>query len=240
LLLLHCYFKKKYNKCPIAGLFIKHNFTQMNLIKVAIVEDLQEVAEGLAAFFQYDKELQLIGNFRTAEAAEIELPILKPDIVIMDINLPGMTGIECVSIVKRLEPSIQFMMFTVYENNEQVFEALKAGASGYLLKKTAPVEIIAAVKELYNGGSPMSAPIARKLVSLFQNQNIVTKEDEYAKLSTREKEVLELTAKGLQYKEIADQLQIGFGTVRQHLHKVYEKLHVQNKTEAINKVYGSR
>jgi DNA-binding NarL/FixJ family response regulator len=212
----------------------------MNLIKVAIVEDLQEVAEGLAAFFQYDKELQLIGNFRTAEAAEIELPILKPDIVIMDINLPGMTGIECVSIVKRLEPSIQFMMFTVYENNEQVFEALKAGASGYLLKKTAPVEIIAAVKELYNGGSPMSAPIARKLVSIFQNQNIVTKEDEYAKLSTREKEVLELTAKGLQYKEIADQLQIGFGTVRQHLHKVYEKLHVQNKTEAINKVYGNR
>ncbi len=212
----------------------------MNPIRVAIVEDLQEVADGLAAFLQYDKELLLIGNYRTAEAAEIELPILKPDIVIMDINLPGMTGIECVSIVKRLEPAIQFMMFTVYENNEQVFEALKAGASGYLLKKTAPVEIIAAVKELYNGGSPMSAPIARKLVTIFQTQNTASKEDEFAKLSTREKEVLELTAKGLQYKEIADQLHIGFGTVRQHLHKVYEKLHVQNKTEAINKVYGSR
>jgi DNA-binding NarL/FixJ family response regulator len=210
----------------------------MNLIRVAIVEDLQEVADGLAAFLQYDKELTLVGNYRTAEAAEIELPILKPDIVVMDINLPGMTGIECVARVKALEPGIQFMMFTVYENNEQVFEALKAGASGYLLKKTPPAQIIEAVKELQQGGSPMSASIARKLVTVFQQQPTVA--EEAAKLTTREKEVLELTAKGLLYKEIAHQLGIGFGTVRQHLYKVYEKLHVQNKTEAINKVYGSR
>lgn len=210
----------------------------MSLIRVAIVEDLQEVADGLAAFLQYDKELTLVGNYRTAEAAEIELPILKPDIVIMDINLPGMTGIECVAKVKALEPSIQFMMFTVYENNEQVFEALKAGASGYLLKKTSPAQIIESVKELQQGGSPMSASIARKLVTVFQQQPTIA--EEAAKLTTREKEVLELTAKGLLYKEIAHQLGIGFGTVRQHLYKVYEKLHVQNKTEAINKVYGSR
>jgi DNA-binding NarL/FixJ family response regulator len=209
----------------------------MNIIKAAIVEDLQEVADGLAAFLQYDNEITLIGSFRTAEAAEIELPILKPDIVIMDINLPGMSGIECVKKVKVLEPAMQFMMFTVYENNEQVFEALKAGASGYLLKKTPPTEIIAAVKELYAGGSPMSAPIARKLVSLFQNQQ-TRQTPEAALLTTREKEVLELLAKGLLYKEIADKLSIGFGTVRQHLYRVYEKLHVQNKTEAINKVYG--
>jgi DNA-binding NarL/FixJ family response regulator len=210
----------------------------MSLIRVAIVEDLQEVADGLAAFLQYDKELTLVGNYRTAEAAEIELPLLKPDIVIMDINLPGMTGIECVAKVKALEPGIQFMMFTVYENNEQVFEALKAGASGYLLKKTSPAQIIEAVKELQQGGSPMSASIARKLVTVFQQQPTVA--EEAAKLTAREKEVLELTAKGLLYKEIAHQLGIGFGTVRQHLYKVYEKLHVQNKTEAINKVYGSR
>jgi DNA-binding NarL/FixJ family response regulator len=209
----------------------------MNIIKAAIVEDLQEVADGLAAFLQYDNKITLIGSFRTAEAAEIELPILKPDIVIMDINLPGMSGIECVKKVKALEPAIQFMMFTVYENNEQVFEALKAGASGYLLKKTPPAEIIAAVKELYAGGSPMSAPIARKLVTLFQNQQ-TTQTPEAALLTAREKEVLELLAKGLLYKEIADELGIGFGTVRQHLYRVYEKLHVQNKTEAINKVYG--
>jgi DNA-binding NarL/FixJ family response regulator len=209
----------------------------MSLIKVAIVEDLQEVADGLAAFLQYDKEIHLVGNYRTAEAAEIELPLINPDIVIMDINLPGMSGIECVAKIKAIAPVIQFMMFTVYENNEQVFEALKAGASGYLLKKTPPAEIITAVKELHAGGSPMSAPIARKLVTIFQQQQ-PTVTPAAAVLTPREKEVLELTAKGLLYKEIADKLGIGFGTVRQHLYRVYEKLHVQNKTEAINKVFG--
>jgi DNA-binding NarL/FixJ family response regulator len=209
----------------------------MSLIKVAIVEDLQEVADGLAAFLQSDKEINLIGNYRTAEAAEIELPLINPDIVIMDINLPGMTGIECVAKIKAIAPAIQFMMFTVYENNEQVFEALKAGATGYLLKKTPPAEIITAVKELHAGGSPMSAPIARKLVTIFQQQQ-PTVTPAAAVLTPREKEVLELTAKGLLYKEVADKLGIGFGTVRQHLYRVYEKLHVQNKTEAINKVFG--
>jgi len=205
-------------------------------IKVAIVEDLQEVADGLAAFLREDPEIHLMGSFRSAEAAAIELPLLMPDIVIMDINLPGINGIECVRRVKAVAPTIQFMMFTVYENNDQVFEALKAGASGYLLKKTAPLQIIAALKELHQGGSPMSAPIARKLVTVFQQETTAT--SEAAKLTAREKEVLELTAKGLLYKEIAHQLGIGFGTVRQHLYKVYEKLHVQNKTEAINKVFG--
>lgn len=207
-------------------------------IKVAIVEDLQEVADGLAAFLQEDPELKLIGSFRTAEAAVIELPLLAPDIVIMDINLPGISGIECVKQVKAVTPAIQFMMFTVYENNDQVFEALKAGASGYLLKKTPPLQIIESVKELYSGGSPMSASIARKLVNVFQQPQ--TDINEAAKLTQREKEVLELTAKGLLYKEIAHELGISFGTVRQHLYKVYEKLHVQNKTEAINKVYGKK
>jgi DNA-binding NarL/FixJ family response regulator len=205
-------------------------------IKVAIVEDLQEVADGLAVFLQQDAGLQWVGSFRTAEAAAIDLPLLLPDIVIMDINLPGMTGIECVRKVKAVSPSIQFMMFTVYENNDQVFEALKAGASGYLLKKTPPLQIVEAVKELYQGGSPMSASIARKLVTVFQQET--GSAPEAATLTPREKEVLELTAKGLLYKEIAQQLGIGFGTVRQHLYKVYEKLHVQNKTEAINKVFG--
>ncbi|MFM2359088.1 MAG: hypothetical protein RLY16_1081, partial [Bacteroidota bacterium] len=134
----------------------------------------------------------------------------------------------------------QFMMFTVYENNDQVFEALKAGANGYLLKKTPPQQIIEGIKELYQGGSPMSAAIARKLVTLLVDQPPTRSNDEAAVLSPREKEVLELVAKGLLYKEIADQLGISFHTVRQHIGKIYEKLHVQNKTEAINKVYGSR
>ena len=131
------------------------------------------------------------------------------------------------------------MMFTVYENNDQVFEALKAGASGYLLKKTPPLQIIEAVKELYHGGSPMSASIARKLVSIFQEQPTGAN-SEAAVLTAREKEVLEQLAKGMLYKEIAEQLGISFHTVRQHIGKIYEKLHVQNKTEAINKVYGNR
>lgn len=211
----------------------------MNKIKIAIVEDLEEVAEGLTEFIKLDNELQLLATYRTAEAAALELPLVKPDIVIMDINLPGITGIECIRQVKQSGIPMQFMMFTVYENNDQVFEALKAGASGYLLKKTAPPQIIEAIKELYDGGSPMSSSIARKLVSIFQEQpkGLNT---QATVLTPREKEVLECLAKGMLYKEIAEQLGISFHTVRQHIAKIYEKLHVQNKTEAINKVYGSR
>ncbi len=183
--------------------------------------------------------MQLVAVFRTAEAAILELPILKPDIVVADINLPSMTGIECVKQVKKIVPEILFMMFTVYENNDQVFDALKAGASSYLLKKTAPLQIIESIKELHAGGSPMSASIARKLVSVFNDQNKSPLRKD-AILSTREKEVLDLVAKGLLYKEIADHLGISFHTVRQHIGKIYEKLHVHNKTEAINKVYGNR
>lgn len=211
----------------------------MSKIKLAIVEDLEEVAEGLSEFIRRDEELQLAAMFRTAEAAALELPIIKPDIVIMDINLPGMTGIECIRKIKQSGTPMQFMMFTVYESNEQVFEALKAGASGYLLKKTSPLQIIESIKELYNGGSPMSATIARKLVTLFHEQT-KSPDTAAALLTQREKEVLECLAKGKQYKEIADELDISFHTVRQHIGKIYEKLHVQNKTEAINKVYGNR
>lgn len=212
----------------------------MAKIKVVIVEDLEEVVEGLSLFINKDDSLQLLSTFRTAEAAVLELPLLKPDIVVMDINLPGMSGIECVRRVKQACPTIQFMMFTVYENNDQVFEALKAGASGYLLKKTAPQQIIEGIKELHQGGSPMSAAIGRKLVTLFMDQHAKPASTEASALSPREKEVLHLIAKGLLYKEIAEQLGISFHTVRQHIGKIYEKLHVQNKTEAINKVYGNR
>ena len=165
-----------------------------------------------------------------------KLPQLNPDIVIMDINLPGMSGIEFIKLIKKKITATQFMMFTVYENDEKVFEALKAGASGYLLKNTGLLQLIAALKELYNGGSPMSANIARKLVNLFQDEHI--DEVPASGLSKRENEILLLLSKGLLYKEIADQLGISVGTVRQHIHKIYEKLHVQNRTEALNKAFG--
>ena len=172
----------------------------------------------------------------TGEEALQKLPEIMPDIVIMDINLPGMNGIECIRQVKDKSPGTQFMMFTVYENDDKVFEALKAGASGYLLKNTGLLQIAESVKELHEGGSPMSANIARKMVNLFRDTDKKTPFLDL--LSTREKEILQLLAKGLLYKEIAEQLNITTGTVRIHIHKIYEKLHVQNRTEAINKAFG--
>jgi len=205
-------------------------------ISLAIVEDLAEVREGLKQFISLNPEFTILGTFQTAEEAMHKLPQLNPDIVIMDINLPGMSGIECIKLLKKKIPRTQFMMFTVYENDEKVFEALKAGASGYLLKNTGLLQLIAALKELHNGGSPMSANIARKLVNLFQDEHVA--EEPASGLSKRENEILLLLSKGLLYKEIADQLGISVGTVRQHIHKIYEKLHVQNRTEALNKAFG--
>ncbi len=205
-------------------------------ITLAIVEDLDEVRDGLKNFISLSSDFNILDTFKTAEEAVDEIPNLQPDIVIMDISLPGMNGIECIRRVKLKSPNTQFMMFTVYENDEKVFEALKAGASGYLLKNTGLVQLIESLKELYNGGSPMSANIARKLLTVFMNTQKETEPVE--SLSQRENEVLQLLAKGLLYKEIADQLHISIATVRQHIHHIYEKLHVQNRTEAINKAFG--
>jgi DNA-binding NarL/FixJ family response regulator len=205
-------------------------------ITLAIVEDLDEVRDGLKNFLALSKEFVVLDTFKTAEEALFEVPKLKPDIVIMDISLPGMNGIECIRQVKDKTPSTQFMMFTVYENDEKVFEALKAGASGYLLKNTGLVQLVESLKELHDGGSPMSANIARKLVTLFRDNQKQTAQLET--LSNRENEILQLLSKGLLYKEIANELSISVATVRQHIHHIYEKLHVQNRTEAINKAFG--
>jgi DNA-binding NarL/FixJ family response regulator len=205
-------------------------------ISIAIVEDLDEVRDGLKNFIALSTDFTVLGTFKTGEDALAELPLLRPDIIIMDINLPGMNGIECIRQVKDKSPGSQFMMFTVYENDEKVFEALKAGASGYLLKNTGLLQIVESLKELHEGGSPMSANIARKLVNLFREPSRDTVPVDI--LSNRENEILHLLSKGLLYKEIADQLQITTGTVRQHIHKIYDKLHVQNRTEAINKAFG--
>lgn len=205
-------------------------------ITLAIVEDLDEVREGLSNFLALSPEFNVLGTFKTAEEALEAIPRLQPDIVIMDISLPGMNGIECVRQAGAGNGHTQYMMFTVYENDEKVFEALKAGASGYLLKNTGLVHLIEALKELHQGGSPMSANIARKLVNAFQQPAQKESLPEMAILSPRENETLQLLARGLLYKEIADQLHISTSTVRQHIHRIYEKLHVQNRTEAINKM----
>lgn len=203
-------------------------------VKVSIVEDLAEVRTGLAELVQSDHELVLLDMFDNAESAIHKIPLTQPDIVIMDIQLPGMSGIDCIREVKGKCPGTQFMMFTVYENDEKVLEALQAGATGYLLKKTEPSRILESIKELNDGGSPMSSNIARKLVNVFQH---VKKNTHKEILTDRENEVLQLLADGLLYKEIADRLNIVHGTVRQHIHHIYEKLHVQNRTEAVNKYF---
>lgn len=205
-------------------------------ISIAIVEDLDEVRDGLKNFLALSQDFKVVDTFKTAEEALDDIPKLRPDIVIMDISLPGMNGIECIRQVKDKSPSTQFMMFTVYENDEKVFEALKAGAAGYLLKNTGLIQLIESLKELHNGGSPMSANIARKLVTVFREQQNESVPVDL--LSKRENDILQLLTRGLLYKEIAEQLSISVSTVRQHIHHIYEKLHVQNRTEAINKAYG--
>lgn len=203
-------------------------------IKVAIVEDLDEVRDGICELIQSDRELQIVGSFSDAEGAADKLPVLNADVVIMDINLPGMSGVDCIRLIKEKCPGTQFLMFTVYENDEKVLLALQAGATGYLLKRTEPQRILDSIKELNQGGSPMSSNIARKLLNIFLDKKKVNKKEI---LSERENAVLQLLADGLLYKEIADRLNIVHGTVRQHIHNIYEKLHVTNRTEAVNKYF---
>ena len=206
----------------------------MESILISIVEDIAEIREGLRFMVNQTPGFTCISVYDNAEDAYAGLPADAPDIVIMDIGLPGSTGIDCIRKLKAAKRTMQFMIFTVYEDSDQVFEALAAGASGYLLKNSSPERIIAALREMHAGGSPMSLSIARKVVASFHRPV------EENALSEREMEVLTLLAKGLLYKEIAAKLFITTGTVSQHIHNIYEKLHVQNRTEAVNKIFGNR
>jgi DNA-binding NarL/FixJ family response regulator len=207
-------------------------------ISVSIVEDLKDIREHVKHVVEEADGFICLSTYSNAEDAITEIPAMQPDIVLMDINLPGMSGIDCILKIKEKCRSTQFMMFTIYEDSEQVFDSLSAGANGYLLKKTPPGKILVALKELYEGGAPMSTQIARKVVHAFQKP--ASGNIDSAGLSAREKEVLQFLSKGYLYKEIGNKLNISTGTVRQHIHKIYEKLHVQNRTEALNKFYGTR
>jgi len=209
----------------------------MRNISVCIVEDNKDIRQALEQIIMMAEGYEFRGSFPSAEEAVIGIPKLKPNVVLMDINLGGMSGIECVRLVKPEHPEILFMMCTVYEEDEKIFEALAAGANGYILKKTAPGKLLEAIKELYEGGAPMSSQIARKVVAAFQKvpAGINASLD---KLSNREAEILELLAKGLLYKEIAHNLGIAQETVRKHVYHIYEKLHVNNRVEAVNKYFG--
>ena len=208
-------------------------------ISVAIVEDNNDIRNALEQIIDMADGYSLAGSCVNGEEAIINIPLLRPSIVLMDINLGGINGIEVVRILKEEMPDILFMMCTIYEEDEKIFEALSAGASGYVLKKTAPDKLLDAIKELYEGGAPMSSQIARKVVTTFQNKtSSIASPDSLGILSRREKEILEMLSKGLLYKEIADQLFISPQTVRKHVYHIYEKLHVGNRIEAVNKYFG--
>lgn len=209
-------------------------------IKVCIVDDNHEIRSALEQIIIMSDNFELAGSFSNADEAITHIPILKPDVVLMDINLgDGASGIDCVRQIKLEQPSILFMMCTVYEDDEKIFEALNAGASGYILKKTQPVKLLESIKELYEGGAPMSSQIARKVVAAFQQKPADTPDAKaISVLSNREREILEFLAKGLLYKEIAVQLYISQETVRKHVYHIYEKLHVKNRVEAVNRYFG--
>lgn len=212
----------------------------MTEISVCIVDDNSDLRNALEEIVEMSEGYRCVGTIGTAEEAISQIPILRPDVVLMDINLGGtQSGIDCVKALKQQVPSTNFMMCTVYEEDEKIFEALSAGASGYILKKTAPARLLESIRELYQGGAPMSSQIARKVVAAFQKKSAnAGSSDELDELSNREKEILEQLSKGLMYKEIAAELFISPETVRKHVYHIYEKLHVTNRIEAVNKYFG--
>jgi len=212
----------------------KENKNSSMSLNVAIVEDSLKIRGTLAQLIAGAPGFDCVCTCDSGEEALRLVPKYTPDIVIMDIQLPDLSGIECTARLKRLLPKTQVMIFTVYEDNDQIFQALKAGASGYLLKRTTPAEILEALTEIRQGGAPMSSEVARKVVQSFR-QDEPARSPEVEQLSRREEEILGLLTQGYVAKEIAGKLSISYDTVRSHLKHIYEKLHVRSRTEAVIK-----
>ena len=202
--------------------------------RIVIVEDHEALLEAMTLMLEASQKFRVEGRYKNAEEAMVHIPQLRPDAVLMDINLPRLSGIECVSQLKSRCPEILFVMCTSFEDDQKIFESLEAGASGYILKTDGPVRIISALEDLFEGGSPMSASIARKVVNSFskfsKKPNV-----EMELLTEREREILDLIAKGFLNKEVSEKLFISLGTVKKHVQNIYEKLHVNTRVEAVNK-----
>lgn len=205
-------------------------------ITVALVEDDPTQRTVLSNLIDTTTGFKLLQAFETAEDALRQIPKLKPDVVLMDIHLPGHSGIDCTRKLKLKVPDLKIMMLTVFEDHDRIFSALKAGATGYLLKRTNSIRLLEAIRELHEGGAPMSGPIAIQVVATFQQSP--TKTDPTQSLTDREREILHQLTQGFQYKQIADSLSISIGTVRTHVNRVYEKLHVHSRAEAMLKLCG--
>ena len=202
-------------------------------IKVAIVEDDEGIRGSLVSLIRRAPNLKLVGDFPNAETALKEIPLRAPDVVLMDINLPGMNGVECVRQLKAAMPAAQFLMLTVYEDSDSLFNSLRAGASGYLLKRTASARLLEAIRDVFEGGSPMTPQLARRVVQFFSRP--ASESAPLARLTPAEREFLDQLANGYAYKEIADRMNISIDTVRSYVRTVYEKLHVHSRTEAVVK-----
>lgn len=207
------------------------------IIKIAIVEDLRDIAYELQDLFNEQSDFQCTQVYHNAEDAIEFLTKFPADVVLTDIGLPKADGITAISSIREQCPQTQFCMFTVFEDNDKIFKSIKAGAKGYILKNTDPELIISSIRELYHGGSPMNPEIARKVIDAFMQKTPIAPKNNLP-LTKREMQLLEQLSKGLLYKEIAEVLGITIGTVKQHIHKIYDKLQVNNKTEAINKYLG--
>jgi DNA-binding NarL/FixJ family response regulator len=206
-------------------------------IKISIVEDQPEMRESLVAWLGDAPGLRCVGAHATGEEALKKIPQENPDVVLMDINLTGMNGIQCVSRLKESLPKTQVLMLTTYDEGDMIFDSLRAGANGYLLKNMPQAELVEAVQQVHNGGAPMSLQIARKVINHFHSSNLPN--PELQQLTARELEILKLLAKGYTYKEIADQLSISMSTVRSHVCAVYDKLHVHSRSQAAKKLAGN-
>jgi DNA-binding NarL/FixJ family response regulator len=213
-------------------------------ITISIVEDNDKLRATLAKVIGRAEGFHFVSDYGSAEDALADIPKVKPEVVLMDINLPGMNGVECVRKLKTILPETQVMMLTVYEDTENIFNALAAGANGYLLKRTPSKELIDAIREVHRGGSPMTTHIARLVVQSFQKSGAAPAQPtgggsaaggDLSELSEREQQVLDLLAQGLIYKEIADKLNIGYETVHTYIRRIYEKLQVRTRTEAVAK-----
>ncbi len=203
-------------------------------IRLAIIEDVREVADSLQEMFNDEPDFQCNQVYYNAEEAMTFLPKAPVDIALVDIGLPKASGIEMMQYLKEAIPEIEYCMFTVFKDEDKIFQSIKAGAKGYILKNDDPSDIVSALRELFYGGSPMSPSIARKVIDAFSTSKMDNNTQKELPLSKRESEILSLLSEGLLYKEIAARLGITVGTVKQHIHNIYEKLQVNNRTEAVN------
>lgn len=210
----------------------------MKKIRIIIVEDDKEIRQLAEGILSGESDMEVVKTFANGDSFLKSWETYECDVVLMDINMPGKNGIECVAEAKPKKPSVQFLISTVFENPNYIFQALCNGATGYMLKNNTGDKLVSAVREISTGGSPMSASIARLVVDTFSTKQATTIHNEL--LTTREKEILDLLAHGLMYKEIAAKKEIGVETVRKHVYNIYEKLQVNSRTEAINKVFGKQ